>query len=351
MAHLGVEGKIIEWSKSYLSNREHRTLVNNTLSKPLTAKTGVPQGSSLGPLLFLIYINDIKNIFDANEINIFADDSALILRNKHFYQLFNKANHKMILLNKFLKSNGIKLNESKTEYMIVSPNRPVPKHNMKLIYNGKTINEVKHIKLLGINIDNRLSFSNHTENLICNRLKKYVPILLKLRKLLPVRHLLKVYHANINSLISYCILVYHTGNSTNTNKVRRMQFRILKILFKTNSTELDAYMKQFNILDVTDTYIYKLLCIGHKMIYNNLSLPDFLHNMYQCKMNLNLRNNTDFIIPFHRITIAQNSLDYRIPWVWNKLPPELKRITQYNSFVKEVKKIIINGYYRDKFVK
>ena len=80
----------------------------------------------------------------------------------------------MILLHKFLKSNGIKLNEMKTEYMIISPNKPIPKHDMNVMYNDKSIKEAKYVRLLGVNIDNRLTFSNHCENFIFMRLKKLI---------------------------------------------------------------------------------------------------------------------------------------------------------------------------------
>lgn len=347
LANIGVKGKMLDWFASYLNKRQHRTLVNDTLSCSLVTKTGVPQGSSLGPLLFLIYINDIKNIFETDEVNIFADDSALILKSEQLNQLFDKANYKMKILHKFLKSNGIKLNESKTEYMVVSPNRPVPKHAMNVIYNGVNIKEVNCIKLLGIHIDNKLSFSIHSENLVCKGLRKYVPILLELRKYLCVGNLLKIYHANINSLISYCVLAYHSGNLTNIKRIRNMQQRILKIIFKVHSSDVEIYMKKHNLLDVTDTYVYKLLCIGHKMIYNRCTLPQYLQNVYKNKENLHLRNKTDFIVPFYRLAITQNSIDYKIAVTWNKLPSEIKNISRYSLFVNKIKKIIINGFFKE----
>ena len=232
-------------------------------------------------------------------------------------------------------------------YKCVSPNRSVPNHNLEIKYNGRPIKKVNHIKLLGVDIDSRLSFTTHSENLICKRLRRYVPILLQLRKFLPIGHLLKIYHANINSLISYCILVFHSGNLTNIKKIRCMQQRILKILFKTQTSEVDKYMKRYNLLKVTETYIFKLLCIGHKMVYNHTSLPQYLQNVYKNKENIKLRNNKDFIVPFHRLAIAQNSLDYKISKMWSKLPIEIKNISRYNSFVKQIKKIIINGLYKE----
>ena len=345
--HIGIKGVIWKWFESYLKDRTHRTLVNGVLSQPLITKTGIPQGSSLGPLLFLIYINDLKNIFLNNEINIFADDSALILSCKQIDQLFNLANRKMFLLMNYLKANGIKLNENKTEYMIISPNRSVPIHNMNLAYNNFVIKEVESIKLLGVHFDNKLSFSCHTQTLIARKLRMFVPILLKLRKFLPVGHLLKIYHANINSLISYCLIAYHAGNSTNITKIRGIQQRILKVIFAVRSHDLQKHMIEHGLLDVSDTYIYKILCIGHKMVYNPFSLPIFLRSIYRNKIDSNLRNNKDFIVPYHRLTIGQNSLDHRVAVVWNKLPKEIKDITRYSLFVKQAKRLLISGFFKE----
>ena len=92
-------------------------------------------------------------------------------------------------------------------------------------------------------------------------------------------------------------------------------------------------MKKFNILDVTETYIYKLLCLGHKMVHYCFSLPLYLQNVYKYKRNLNLRNKNNFNVPFHRMKVTKNRLDYRIPLAWNKLPPDIQNISKFKSFI------------------
>ena len=90
--------------------------------------------------------------------------------------------------------------------MIVSPNRKIPVNDHCLEYNEKMINEVECLKLLGVHIDNKFSFSYHCENLICQRLKKFIPVFKKLRNYLSIKLLLKIYHSNVSSLIAYCVM-------------------------------------------------------------------------------------------------------------------------------------------------
>ncbi|MEL7309811.1 MAG: reverse transcriptase family protein, partial [Pseudomonadota bacterium] len=95
LENVGIGGSELRWFSSFLENRKHRTFVNDILSEPLYMKTGIPQGSCLGPLLFLIYINDINQVFDENEINIFADDTVIIITGDNIDQMKHLANFKL----------------------------------------------------------------------------------------------------------------------------------------------------------------------------------------------------------------------------------------------------------------
>ena len=112
----GIRGPILNWFSSFMTERKHQTLANNALSDSLCMKTGIPQGSCLGPLLFLIYINDIIQIFDDEEINIFADDTVLIVDGENIDEMKRLANIKLAKLHEYLTANGIQLNYNKSQY-------------------------------------------------------------------------------------------------------------------------------------------------------------------------------------------------------------------------------------------
>ena len=100
-----------------MTDWKHQTLANNALSDSLCMKIGIPQGSCLGPLLFLIYINDIIQIFDDEEINIFADDTVLIVDGENIDEMKRLANIKLAKLHEYLRANGIQLNYNKSQYI------------------------------------------------------------------------------------------------------------------------------------------------------------------------------------------------------------------------------------------
>ena len=141
LENAGIRDSILKWFSSYLTNRKHQTFVNNNLSEPLYMKTGIPQGSCLGPLLFLIYINDIKQVFNENEINIFADDTVIIIIGDNIDNMKRLANSKLSKLHEYLTANGIQLNNTKSQFMIMRRKGKQLDSKVNILINNEQIRE------------------------------------------------------------------------------------------------------------------------------------------------------------------------------------------------------------------
>ncbi len=123
--NFGVRGLPLKLFKSYLSNRTQTVFCNSKLSSEKCINTGVPQGSILGPILFLIYINDIVNSSDNFKFTIYADDTTLLLADKNIHSLYLNLCTEIPKINNWIKSNRLKLNVSKTNYIFFFKTDPL----------------------------------------------------------------------------------------------------------------------------------------------------------------------------------------------------------------------------------
>ena len=161
MEHYGIRGKSLDWFSSYLINRSQFVSIHNIHSDVKNISCGVPQGSVLGPLLLLIYINDLPNISDKLEFFLFADDTNIYYEANDLDSIQRVMNDELKKLQDWLITNRLALNISKTNFTIFSaPNKPLK--NITLLMSKKAIEEKKCIKYLGVIIDSKLSFFQHT---------------------------------------------------------------------------------------------------------------------------------------------------------------------------------------------
>ena len=147
--------------KSYLSNRDQYTKIGNTKSKIESIKCGVPQGSVLGPLLFVIYINDLNNAVQFTKVTHFADDTNLTIHNYSLKKINKYVNFDLKCVTEWLRSNRISLNTKKTEILLFRPKNTMIKKKLNFRISGQKIVLSKHVKYLGILIDENLSWIEH----------------------------------------------------------------------------------------------------------------------------------------------------------------------------------------------
>ena len=179
--HYGIRGVVNNWFNSYLSNREQFVKIGESNSSLCRIKCGVPQGSILGPILFLIYINDLNQISTIIKTIMFADDTNLFLSGKNISDIEKQFNKELIILTEWFNSNLLSLNIKKTSYIVFSNKRNI---NVNLLLSGVQISRVDDTRFLGVVISSNLSWNKHID-VIVSKISKTVGLLSKVRHLLP----------------------------------------------------------------------------------------------------------------------------------------------------------------------
>ena len=277
--HYGVRGTVNKWFLSYLSNRSQSVSILGFNSDTLTIKHGVPQGSVLGPLLFLIYINDLNNAIRYSKVYHFADDTNLLNISNDPRKLQKQLNIDLKLLYKWLLANKISLNCAKTESIIFHIPGHKPTYNFKLKMNGHLVRPSEYIKYLGIYLDSTLSGKAHCDILL-KKLKRANGMLSKIRHYVPSTELKSIYYAIFSSHMMYGVQVWGQSITTHTEKVFKLQNRAMRIInFSRFRADADPLYENNKILKLAD-YIKMQNCLFvHDFLHKNL--PECFNNYFQ----------------------------------------------------------------------
>ena len=205
LEHYGVRGSSLKWMASYLNNRKQFVTINGSDSSTKAMKFGVPQGSILGPLLFIIYINDIPNILPTAKFILYADDANIILTGSNIAEVNQQLDKLVNIIPQWVSSNGLALNLKKTKYMIFS--RSKTELTGPLILCNTAIERESESRFLGVIIDENLTWARHIQT-VQSKMTRYIGIMYKLKNLLPLKARILIYHSFIQSHINYCSLVW-----------------------------------------------------------------------------------------------------------------------------------------------
>ena len=192
LKHYGIRGVAYSWFESYLKDRKGYVSINGYNSKHLSISLGLPQGSVLGPLLFLIYINDLKNVTKHCKVHHFAHDINLLHINDSITKLNNAAKFDLKSLTNWLNVNKVSLNVSKTELILFKPKKKKLDFNLKLKLNSKRLYRTKLVKYLGIKIDENLIWMDHINDSAI-KLNRANAMLFKVREFLNSKILKSIY--------------------------------------------------------------------------------------------------------------------------------------------------------------
>lgn len=342
---IGIRGSAFDIFSDYLRNRRQKVKLTNVESGYQIINTGIPQGTVLGPVLFLIYINTLYGVLGGDsELISYADDTVLIFSGNTWGETYEGAESGLRRIYAWLNRSLLSLNIGKTHFVAFSltvDGQPEQKYikvhgavcGMSCGCECPRIDKVDNVKYLGLFVDCHLRWTLHVEYLT-KRLKQLTYKFYQLRDILSLRNLRTVYSALAESIITYCILAWGGLYDNALNCLAVMQNTVLKILFKRDirhSTRL--LYKELKILSVRERYIYESLLwvFSHKEVRNiNADSSCITRSVSERDLN----------IPFFRRSHVQRSVFYYGPKIFNSLPVHIKNVQSKSEFKRKIKHYI-----------
>ena len=325
--YYGIRGPALSWLTSYLHGRQQCVNIDGTKSNLCKIKHGVPQGSILGPLLFLIYIND--KVYSSKKLKflLFADDTSLFLTGNNKDEMQTVLNAELTKVSEWLRANKLSLNIGKSKVLDFSKKHN-PESPLVAKIDSKQIELTECAKYLGILIDNRLTYKNHA-SLVSKRMNKGNSILYKLRNFIPEKDIRNVFYAHVHSHINYGIGAWGGATEGTFSKITKKQKKSLSITFFKNK----AKIQNANILTPVQlkniNWCKKIWRINHNC---TLSLDWLSENI-----SINPRDNGKYLVPYKNTLFGRKSIFSQGIKFWNKIPLNIKQLGTLNGFCKALK--------------
>ena len=349
LEHYGIRGTVLDWFKPYLTDRKQYVSVNGSNSSYLNVTCWVPQGSVLGPLLFLIYINDLPYSSSKLIFYLFADDTNIYCEAENLDLLQRTVNNELKKVKIWLDVNKLSLNIDKTNFIIFKS----PQHSSSQIINVKIgnlpIKKTCYVKFLGVLLDENLSWKYHLTEL-SKKLARTCVMFFKVRHFLPINVLICLYNSLFSPFLQYGILVWGLTYETHINPVFLLQKRVIRaIAFENFTSHSTPIFSDLKILKLHDLFQLKLLTFVYESVHK--ISPTCFHNFFKSVALVHQygtrQASKDDILLTQKNTnqYGLRSIHYHGSKCWNDISVEIKRSPSVNIFRQRLKAFLFENNY------
>jgi hypothetical protein len=352
---MGVRGISLNWFKNYLAGRSQYVDINGIKSEALNIEISVIQGSILGPILFLCYINDFYTASTLFSV-LFADDTTALSKGKKLNELTAYVNGELNKIANWFRANKMAVNTSKTKFIVFrTRGKRIEPRDCKLVFNNNEIGrpedpnlifnisriynegEEKSFKILGVLFDEYLSFEDHVSHL-CNKISKSLFCINRIKNFINQKSLKMLYYSMVHSHIVYCINVYGCANVTTLNKLKIKQKEAIRIISNAGYRDhTNPLFKLHKILPLDQLIKFSNVKFMHS--YSHGKLPFSFSELWVTNRtrnpNIELRNADDYYVPAHKMASVKRFPFFSFPKIWNEEP--ITKRTSKSVYLKCVK--------------
>ena len=327
----------LSWFASYLTLRKQTVRIGHSYSKFKDIENGVPQGSILGPILFLLYINDLPLYLSNSISELYADDTTLHTSGNSIESIRNDLVSDLSAVLRWCEENGMMINIDKCKSMLIGsrPKINLNEKDFKLNLQGSEIQTVNCEKILGVYVDQTLSWDQQIDNL-CAAISSRISLFGRIKTYLPLISRIAFYNGYILPLIDYCSVVWGNSSEENLNRILKLQKRAARSIMNASYDTPSSFLfKQLEIMPIKVRIFYHKAVSVYKGLHE--LAPGYICNLFceaQTFHERKLRSSCsgNLAIPRPHLECFKKSLSYSGPKVWNSLPSDVKSATSLANF-------------------
>jgi hypothetical protein len=329
---LGFDRTVQAWFHNYLCNRKQYVNIGKVNSSLLPINIGTPQGTVLGPLIFLIYVHSLQNVIKKEMNFSYADDTTLLFSARTNGDLRDTINENLPKVLNWFKDHKLTVNAGKTRILHFDSDPGDIK-----IDNTK-VEVVSEFKLLGIWLDNKLSWKKQA-NYTISKIKPVIYHLKKLKHILDINNKRLIYNGLIHSRLCYGLPIWMGVSNGLQTRIQTLQNKAIRAIYNMNYTDsVKQVMEDQNYLNFTQTATYMTMLLVRSIVYN----PKLSHLIPTSEGRLRHNTNQNVITPFYKTSLLQQQPSYLCPRIWNIFPLDIREL-KLHAFKQNIKKVLLQA--------